>query len=111
MIFPVWTLKPIQSTFGMKHDQRVIMKFLCNERVDVRDIAARLQAQFAEHAYELPTIRFCVAEARIDRQDLQDKMRTRKPPLDDFDAKILAILYNSPFQSAHSIGKRLLITY
>jgi hypothetical protein len=35
----------------MEHDQRVIIKFFWNEGADARDIAARLQAKFAEHAY------------------------------------------------------------
>jgi hypothetical protein len=40
----------------MDYDQRVFIKFLWNEGADARDIAARLQAQFAEHAYQLRTI-------------------------------------------------------
>jgi hypothetical protein len=53
MIFPLWTLKAVKSTFGMDHDQRMIIKFLWNERADACQIAARLQAQFAEHTYQL----------------------------------------------------------
>jgi hypothetical protein len=52
MIFPVWILKSVKSIFGMARDQRVIIKFLWNERADARQIADRLQAQFAEHAYQ-----------------------------------------------------------
>jgi hypothetical protein len=37
----------------MEYDQRVIIKFLSNEGTDARDIAARLQAQFAEYGYQL----------------------------------------------------------
>jgi hypothetical protein len=44
--------------FGMEHDQRVIIKFLWNDRADARQIAARLQAQFVEHAYQLRTVGF-----------------------------------------------------
>jgi hypothetical protein len=36
----------------MEHDQRVIIKFLWNEAADASQIAARLQAQFAEHIYQ-----------------------------------------------------------
>jgi hypothetical protein len=40
----------------MGHDQRVIIKFLENEGVDARQIAARLQAQFDEYDYQLRTV-------------------------------------------------------
>jgi hypothetical protein len=52
MIFPVWTLKSVNNPFGMEYDQRVIIKFLWNERANARQITARLQTQFAEHAYQ-----------------------------------------------------------
>jgi hypothetical protein len=51
MIFPVWTLKSVNDPFGMEYDQRVIIKFLWNDGVDARQIAARLQVQFAKHIY------------------------------------------------------------
>jgi hypothetical protein len=51
MIFPVWILKSVKSSIRMEHDQRVIIKFLWNEEADTRQIAARLQEQFAEHIY------------------------------------------------------------
>jgi hypothetical protein len=35
----------------MEYDQRVIIKFLWNEKADVHKITVRLQAQFAEHFY------------------------------------------------------------
>jgi hypothetical protein len=67
MIFPVWTLKSVNNPFGMEHDQRVIIKFLWNERADARQIAARLQAQFAENAYQLRTVEFWITEIRRGR--------------------------------------------
>jgi hypothetical protein len=48
---------------------------------------------------------------RFGRQDLHDKIRTRRPPLNDLDAKNLAILDKSPFESACSISERLYIGY
>jgi hypothetical protein len=58
MIFPVWTLKSINGPFGMEYDQRVIIKFLWDDGADARQIADRLQVQFAEHSYQLRTVRF-----------------------------------------------------
>jgi hypothetical protein len=45
-IFPIWTSKSVKSTLGMEYDQRVIIKFLWNEKADACNIFNRLQAQF-----------------------------------------------------------------
>jgi hypothetical protein len=111
MIFPVWTLKSVNDPFGMEYDQRVIVKFLWNEGIDARKITARLQAQFVEHAYQLEAVKFWITKIRRGRQDLHDEIRTGRPPLDDLDAKILAIFDRYPFDSAHSIAERLLIAH
>jgi transposase len=89
----------------------VIIKFLWSEGVDSRQIAARLQEQFTEHAYQLRTVQFWIAEIRRGCQDLHDEIRSGRPPLDDLDDKFLAILDKSPFKSTHSISERLLVTY
>jgi hypothetical protein len=46
---------------------------------------------------------------RFDCQDLHNEIRTRRSSLDDVDAKILAILNKSTFESACSIAERLRI--
>jgi hypothetical protein len=95
----------------MDHDQRLIIKFLWNERAAACQIAARVQAQFVEHAYQLRTVRFWITEIRRGRQDLHDEIRSGRPPLDDLDGKILAILDKSPFEPAHSMAERLIVAY
>jgi hypothetical protein len=35
MIFLIWTLKAVKGPFGMEYDQRVIIKFLSTEGVNV----------------------------------------------------------------------------
>jgi transposase len=91
----------------MEYDQRLIIRFLANEGADARQIADRLQTQFAEDCYQLRTVQFWLAEIRRGRQDLHDEIRSGRPPLNGLDNKILAILEKSPFESSYSIGKRL----
>jgi hypothetical protein len=61
-MFPAWTLKCVDGAFEMEYDQRVIIKFLWNERADTSQIAARLPEQFVEHAYQLRTVQFWITE-------------------------------------------------
>jgi hypothetical protein len=93
----------------IEFDRRVIIRFLWNEENDANQITAKLQAQFGEHAYELRTARFWIAEVRFCPQDLYDEIRTGRPPLDDLDVKILAIFDKSAFESTCSIGERLIV--
>jgi hypothetical protein len=106
----------------MEYDQKVIIKFLLNERADARDIAdrrqadcrqtaGRLQAQFGEHVYKFRTVQFWVIKIWLVRQDLHDQVRTGRLPLDDLDDKILAILDKSLFESARSITETLRMAY
>jgi hypothetical protein len=83
----------------------MIIKILWNKRVDACDIADSLQGHFGEHAYQLGMIRFWIAEARLDRQDLHAEIRTGRPSLDDLDARILATSDKFTFKSAHSIAE------
>jgi hypothetical protein len=95
----------------MEYDQRVIIRFLSNEGIAADEITTRFQAQFAEHAYKLRTVRFWIGDARFGRQDFHDEIGTGRPPLDDVDAKILTILNKSPFESMRSIAERLCVSH
>jgi hypothetical protein len=91
----------------------MIITFLSTEGADDQDIVGKLQTQFGEHAYQLRTIQFWIAEARLGRSDLHDEIRTERLLLDDLDAKILAILDKSPFELIYSISiaERLLVAH
>jgi DNA-binding transcriptional ArsR family regulator len=91
----------------MESDQRVIIRFLLNERAEANQITARFQTQFGEHSYKLRTVRFWIAEVRFDSEDRHDEARIGRHPLDVPDAKILAILDKFSFESACSIAERL----
>jgi hypothetical protein len=95
----------------MEYDQRMIIKSFWNEKAYARQIADRVQTQFAKHAYQIRAVQFWITEIRHGRQDLYDEIRTGRPPPDNIDAKILAILAKSSFKSAHSIAERLLLPY
>jgi hypothetical protein len=75
--------------FRIKYDQRIIIRFLWNERIDAHEITHRFQAQFSKYAYALRTVRFWIVEARLGHQNLYDEIHTRRSLLDDLDAKIL----------------------
>jgi hypothetical protein len=78
-----------------------------NEGTNTRNIADRLRAQFAEHAYALRRVRFWIAEIWPGHQNLYDEMCIGGSPLGDLDAKILAILNKSSFQSTCSLAEAL----
>jgi hypothetical protein len=88
IIFTFCTLKPVEGTFRMEYDQRVIIRFLWNDGVDAHEIIHRRQAQFAEHTCQIRTVQFWITEIRIGRQDLHDEIRTGRPPLDCLDIKM-----------------------
>jgi hypothetical protein len=91
--------------------QRIIIKFLLNERADGGNSADRRQAQFGEHISQLRTVQFWIPEVWIGRQDLHDEIRGGRLPPDDLNAKILAILSLFHFKWAHSIAETLRIVH
>jgi hypothetical protein len=62
IIFLFYALKSVKGSFRIEHDQRVIIKFLLNEKADGRGIADKLQTQFDEHAYKFRTVQFWITE-------------------------------------------------
>jgi hypothetical protein len=69
----------------------------------------KLQAQFAQDVYALRTVEFWIGEVCLGHQELHDENRMGITPLDDFDAKIRAILNKSFFESARSIAETVRI--
>jgi hypothetical protein len=111
IIFAFCALKYVQATFWMKDDQRMIIRFLWNEAINTHEMTHKLPTQFDEHIYKLRTIQFWITKVWAGRQDLHDKMRTGRLPLDNLDAKILAIFDKSLFESTRSIVETLRIAH
>jgi hypothetical protein len=88
----------------MEYDQRVIIRFLFNEKVSADEIQRRLTAQFGEDSYSIRSVRRWCQYLRQGRKDLHDEQRPGRPPLDNIDAKILALLTAYPFHSAYSLA-------
>jgi hypothetical protein len=83
--------KSVKGQFRMEYDQRVIIKFLWNEKTNAHEITQRLQAQFHEEAYTFRTIQFWIGELHRARQDFRDDFRPGRSSLNDFDAIFLPI--------------------
>jgi hypothetical protein len=91
----------------MELEQRIMVKFLMRESLDANQILARLQMHFGKNAYASRTIRFWIAEFRRGGEDSHDEHRSGRPPLDDRNSGILAIIGKCPFEFACSIGQML----
>jgi Mn-dependent DtxR family transcriptional regulator len=95
----------------MESDQRVIIRFLCKERVSPEDILTRLEAQFGDPTSCPRSARGWCQYARQGREDLHDEVRSGRPPIDFLEIRILALLDEQHFQSAYSIAEALGVSY
>jgi hypothetical protein len=81
-------LKDVTLAVLMGYEQRVVIKFLFNKRVDARQIAEKLRAQFYKDAYALRTAQFWITELQRGREDLHDEPRTGRPSAENLPTKI-----------------------
>jgi hypothetical protein len=109
IIFPSRTSKSVKGPFPTEYDQRVIIKFLRNEKVNISEIKHRLQGQFHEEVCLLRIVQFWIGKRRRGHQDLYDGLRPRRFLLDNFDIKSLVKWNKSPFESIQSIAETLFI--
>jgi hypothetical protein len=91
----------------MRYEQRVIIRFLHNEKVDPHAIHQRLHAQFGLDTYGLRTVQYWCQLFTLGRDDLHEKDRPGRPPIDYVDAEILGCLQKEPFSSSHSLAQTL----
>jgi hypothetical protein len=87
----------------MEYDQRVIIRFLCKQRVSPEDIHALLEAWLGDAtctAYSEQSVRRWRQYIRQGRKNLHDEVRSGRPPIDFLDIGILALLEAQSFYSA-----------
>jgi hypothetical protein len=69
----------------MEHNQRIIIRFLCKERVSPEDIHARLETQFGDVPCSDQSVWRWGHYVRQRREDLDDAVQSGKPPIDFLD--------------------------
>jgi hypothetical protein len=95
----------------MEYDQRIIVWFLCKERVSSEDIHARLEAQFGSAIYSERSLRRWCQYVGQRREDLHENMGASRRPIDFLDIRILALLDEQPFHSTYSIAEALGVSH
>jgi hypothetical protein len=79
----------------MEYDQRVLIRFLCKERVSTEDTHTVLEVQFgdATHSeYSEWSVRQWCLYVPHGREDLHDEVRSGRPSIDCLDIRILVLL-------------------
>jgi hypothetical protein len=95
----------------MQYDQRVIIRFLCKERVSSKNIHARLEAQFRSAIYSERSLRRWCQYVGQRREDLHDDMGASRRPIDFLNIRILALLDEQSFHWAYSIAEALGVSH
>jgi DNA-binding transcriptional ArsR family regulator len=95
----------------MEYDQRTLVRFLCKDHISLEEVHARLEAQFGDAIYGERSVRWWCQYVRQRREDLHDKVRSGKLPIDFLDIRILALLEEQTFHSAHSIAEALGVSH
>jgi hypothetical protein len=91
----------------MSYEQRAIVQFLHKEKVHRTKIHKRLTAQYDLETYNLRSVQHWCQFFDCGHQNLHADTRSREPPIDDLDAKIIAWLEREPFSSAYLLAEAL----
>jgi hypothetical protein len=94
----------------MEYDQRVIIRFLCKERVSPEEIHPHLEAQLEDATYSERSIRRWRQYVRQGCENLHDKVRSGRPPIDFPDIRILVSLDEESFHSVYSVTEALCVS-
>jgi hypothetical protein len=91
----------------MEYNHRVIIRFLCKERVSPEDMYPHLEARFGDATYSERSVRRWFQYVRQGPEDVPGEVRSGRPLIDLLDLRILALLGEQPFHSAYSITEAL----
>jgi hypothetical protein len=94
-------------SLSVHYDQQVISQFLHKEKVHPTQIHIRLAAQYSFKTHSLRSVRHRRQLFDCGRENLHDDLRSRRPPIDHVDAKIIACSEREPFSSACSLAEAL----
>jgi hypothetical protein len=100
-------LRDVKAYIPIECDQRVIRKFLFNERCEANHIVEKLEAQFHEDVYSFRSVQFWIGKIRKGREDLHDAQRSGRRTIESLTAQISVLLDENCFVSAQSIAEIL----
>jgi hypothetical protein len=95
----------------MEYDQRVIIKFLFNERPDANQIVENFESQFHEDAYSLRSVQFWIGEIKRGREDLHDAQGSGRRLIESLTPQIKVLFNENCFVSARSIAETLQVSH
>jgi hypothetical protein len=95
----------------MKYNQRVIIRFLCKERISPEGFHALIEAQFGDATCSERRVRQWFQYLRRECENLRNEVRSSRPPIDLFDIQILALLDEHTLRSANSITESLRVSH
>jgi hypothetical protein len=89
----------------MEYKQRVVIKFLTNERISAHEISTRLSAPLSAYTDTLHLIQFWMREIQCRREEPADERSSGRPVRDHIDAKIISMEQNAPLDPACSVAR------
>jgi len=88
-------------------EQRYVIKFLRTKGLKLPAIVQELSNTYGADAYPETDVKYWIHELKLGREDLHDQGGPGRPPLDDVDAKILALLQKEPYSSVRTLSESL----
>jgi hypothetical protein len=101
------TLTDINHFMNAKLEQRVIMKFLWNEKRDAVEIHYRLSRAFQKDAYMLPSVHEWIRAFKTKHTGVLDKARAGRSRLDHLNSKIVLVFTEKKSHSVRTLVKEL----
>jgi hypothetical protein len=111
MNFQGATQNMLRGYIATEYNQRVIIKFLHDDRLNTDQITDELRPQCREDLLSLRGVQFWIAEVRRSREDFDDDHRPGRPFAEDLTPKIRELSDENPFESTRAIGETFRILH